>query len=148
MGVRSWCDRRVGPVSERYCRGVQYWALWLGAGCTGYTVHVYCGTGSLLGPGRGLGHLTPLGRMRMGAAVSLFSRSALSIDTPAIPGGTSPFSTRGREAGLCRYWAPGHGALSVVGKAAAESGCSSPPRLQQPLEGRYKTGGKGVLHAR
>ena len=24
---RRWCDRRVGPVGERYCRCIQYWAL-------------------------------------------------------------------------------------------------------------------------
>ena len=43
----------------------------------------------------------------------LFSRSGLSIDTPAFLGGTSPFFPRGREAGLLRYWAPGHGASSI-----------------------------------
>ena len=25
--TRRWCDRRVGPGSEHYCRCVQYWAL-------------------------------------------------------------------------------------------------------------------------
>ena len=90
MGVREWCDRRVGPVGMRQCRCAQYWVLCLGTGCTEYPVHVYCGTGSPYGPGCGLGHLALLGHMRMGAAVFV---SQLDIDRhPAIWAVCPPFS--------------------------------------------------------